>query len=122
VLAIDQLQRLLRAVGKRDLHDERIFDSDRQLRVVFRTPNWNDFVQLTFSEIRQFGAASMQVVRRLHAMIDNVLQSLPERRWPAIREQSELLNRAAQRLFVFPEDLQLARVPDSQGLGGASEP
>jgi uncharacterized membrane protein len=122
VLAIDQLQRLLRVVGRRDLHDERIFDSDRQLRVVFRTPNWNDFVQLTFSEIRQFGAGSLQVVRRMHAMIDNVRQNLPERRWPAVREQSELLNSAAQRLFVFPRDLALARVSDSQGLGGASDP
>ena len=43
VLAIDQLQRLLRTVGNRDLHDERIFDSDGRLRVIFRTPNWDGF-------------------------------------------------------------------------------
>ncbi len=78
VLAIDQLQRLLRTVGNRDLHDERIFDSDGQLRVIFRTPNWTDFVQLAFSEIRQYGTRSLQVVRRLRATIEYLLQTLPE--------------------------------------------
>jgi uncharacterized membrane protein len=120
-LAIDQLQRLLRAVGKRDLRDDRILDDAGRLRVVSRTPNWDDFVQLTFCEIRQCGAGNIQVVRRLRAMIDNVLQNLPEQRWAAVREQSDLLDRAAERAFAFPEDLALARVADSQGLGGAAE-
>src|SRR5271155_1330755 len=48
VLAIDQLQRLLRMVGSRELHDENILDGDGQLRVIFQTPNWEDFVDLTF--------------------------------------------------------------------------
>ena len=77
MLAIDQLQRLLRTVGNRDLHDERIFDSDGQLGVIFRTPNWTDFVQLAFSEIRQYGTRSLQVVRRLRATIEYLLQTLP---------------------------------------------
>src|SRR5262245_38213129 len=75
-IAIDQLQRLLRAGGKRSLHDERVFD-DGQLRVLFRTPDWNDFVSLTFSEIRLYGAGNFQVARRLRAMIERVLQDLP---------------------------------------------
>jgi len=121
VLAIDQLQGLLRVVGRRNLHDERIFGPDGQLRVVFRTPNWNDFVQLTFSEIRQFGAGNFQVSRRLRAMIENVTQNLPAERLPAVREQAQLLDRAGEQLFMLPPDFELSRVPDSQGLGGASE-
>jgi uncharacterized membrane protein len=58
VLAIDQLQRVLRTVGNRDLHDEQILDSDGRLRVIFRTPNWGDFVHLACSEIRQCGTRS----------------------------------------------------------------
>jgi uncharacterized membrane protein len=120
VLAIDQLHRLLRTVGKRALHDERIVDRDGRVRVIFRTPNWEDFVELSFSEIRLYGAENFQVARRLRAMIDNLFQSLPERRHLALRRELGLLDLTLERLYVFPEDLALARVPDSQGLGGSS--
>ena len=119
VLAIDQLHRLLRTVGKRALHDAEIFDGEGQLRVIFRTPDWEDFVHLTFREIRQYGAESFQVTRRLHAMIENLLQSLPERRLPELRQELDLLDRTLARLHVFPEDLAFARIPDSQGVGGS---
>jgi uncharacterized membrane protein len=122
VLAIDQLQRLLRTVGTRDLHDEKISGDDGQLRVIFRTPNWSDFVHLTFSEIRQCGAGNFQIVRRLRAMIDHVMQYLPDSRQVALQRERDLLDRTVQKLYVFPEDLVLARIPDSQGLGGASDP
>jgi uncharacterized membrane protein len=119
VLAIDQLQRLLRTVGRRELHDETIFGNDGRLRLIARTPNWNDFVQLTCSEIRHAGIESIQVARRLRAMIENVMQVVPESRLPALRQELELLDRALARHYEFPEDLALARVADSQGLGGS---
>jgi uncharacterized membrane protein len=120
VLAIDQLQRLLRTAGDRNLHNDRLFDSDGRLRVIFQTPNWEDFVHLAFNEIRQYGGGSTQVVRRPRAMIENLLQSLPEDRLPALRQQQDLLDRTLEKLYAFPEDLALARIADSQGLGGAS--
>ena len=120
VLAIDQLQRLLRAVGRRHLHDEDIRDDKGRLRLVYRTPNWEDFVHLTFSEIRLYGAENFQVARRLRAMIEALFQSLPESRLPALRRELDLLDRALEKLYPFPEDLALARTPDLQGLGGAS--
>ncbi|MEO8316734.1 MAG: DUF2254 domain-containing protein [Bradyrhizobium sp.] len=120
VLAIDQLHRLLRMVGKRKLHDENIRDGDGQLRVIFRTPNWEDFVQLALSEIRLYGAENFQVARRLRAMIENLIENLSEHRLPALRRELDLLDRALEKLHLFPEDLALARVPDSQGLGGSS--
>ena len=120
VLAIDQLQRLLRTAGDRNLHDETLFDSDGRLRVIFQTPNWDDFVHLTFYEIRQYGARSIQVVRRLRPMIESLSQSLPESRLPALRQQQDLLDRTLPDFYAFPEDLALARIADSQGLGGSS--
>lgn len=120
VLAIDQLQRLLRSVGTRDLQDESIFDNFGAPLVILRTPNWNDFVYLAFSEIRRYGAGSFQVARRLRAMIESLLQMLPESRQAAVREQQALLDRAITELYPFPEDLTLALIPDSQGMGGAS--
>ncbi len=120
ILAIDQLHRLLRTVGKRHLHDEAISDGAGRLRLIFHTPNWEDFVQLTFSEIRLYGAENFQIARRLRAMIENLMQSLPEFRRPALRRELDLLDRTLEKLYPFPEDLALARVPDLQGLGGAS--
>ena len=120
VIAIDQLQPLLRAVGNRELHNERILDREGQLRVLLRTPNWTDFVQLTFSEIRHYGAGNLQVARRMLAMIENVLPGLPAARVAAIRQEQDLLDRTLENVYVFREDMALARVPDSQGLGGAA--
>lgn len=120
VLAIDQLHRLLRTVGKRHLHDETIFDEARRLRVIFRTPGWDDFVQLSCSEIRFYGAENFQVARRMRAMCENLVQTLPEQRRPALRRELDLLDRAIEKIHGSPEDVALSRVADSQGLGGAS--
>jgi uncharacterized membrane protein len=120
VIAIDELQSLLRVVAGRQLQAHNIFDDDGRLAVIFRTPNWEDFVDLTFSEIRQYGAGNFQIARRLRAMLENAMQSIPAHRIPALREELELLDRAVERSYAFPEDLARARVPDSQGLGGGS--
>jgi len=120
VLALDQLQRLLRVVGKRHLHSEEIRDEAGRPRVIFRTPNWADFVNLTFSEVRLYGAENPQIARRLRAMIENLMQTLPAYRRPALQAELGLLDRTLARLYPLPEDLALARIPDPQGLGAAS--
>jgi uncharacterized membrane protein len=120
VLAIDQLHRMLRMVGKRHLRIDEIVDQSGQLRVIFRTPNWEDFVHLAFSEIRSCGSNNLQIVRRLRAMIDNLIQTLPAQCHSALQEQLSLLDRDISRNFTYPEELALARIADSQGLGGRS--
>ena len=119
VLAIDQLQRLLRTVGGRHLHDEQIMDGAGRLRVIFPTPNWDDFVQLAFREIRLYGAENFQVARRLRAMVNNLVEILPESRRSALRVELDLLDRTLQKLYTLDEDLAVARIPDTQGLGGS---
>jgi uncharacterized membrane protein len=118
VLAIDQLHRLLRQVGKRQLSDENFLDEAGRLRLIFRTPNWEDFVNLAFSEIRRCGAGNFQVARRLRAMIEKLMRTLPEHRHAALQQQLTLLDREIESQYSLPEDLALARGADSQGLGG----
>jgi uncharacterized membrane protein len=120
VLAIDQLHRLLRTVGTRHLRDEIIRDNAGAIRMIFRTPNWEEFVELACTEIRQYGTSSVQVARRLRAMIENLVQTLPTLRRPALQQELVLLDRALQRLHVDAEDLALARTPDTQGLGSVA--
>jgi uncharacterized membrane protein len=120
VIAIDQLHRLLRKAGNQSLRTDEILDKSGRLLVIFRTPNWEDFVHLAFTEIRHCGAKDIQIARRLRAMIENLIQTLPKHRHPALQSELDLLDRATEKSFVFPEDLALARMADSQGLGGAS--
>ena len=120
VIAIDQLHRLLRKAGKQNLRTDKILDKSGRLRVIFRTPNWEDFVHLAFTEIRQCGVQNMQIARRLRAMIENLIQTLPKHRHAVLYRELALLDRDIKKYFVYPEDLALARVGDSQGLGGAS--
>lgn len=120
VLAIDQLHRMLRTVGKRQLRTDEISDKSGQLRVIFRTPNWEDFVHLAFSEIRSCGSSNLQIVRRLRAMIENLVQTLPALRHPALQQELSLLDREIERNFTYPEDFALAHIADAQGLGGRS--
>jgi len=119
VLAIDQLHRLLRMVGLRHLRDEAITDTTGELRVVLRTPNWIDFVHLTFREIRHCGGNSVQVARRLRAMAENLMQTLPEHRHKELLEELRLLDSDIDSNFALPEDRALARIADAQGLGGS---
>ena len=120
VLAIDQLHRLLRRAGRRNLRADFINDSTGELRVILRTPNWSDFVYLAFTEIRFYGASNIQIARRLRATITNLASTLTEVRVPALQEQLSLLDRMVEKLYILPEDLALARISDTQGLGGSA--
>src|SRR5262249_58747125 len=68
VLALDQIHHLLRDVGLRRLDDERVRDKTGRLRLLYRTPDWEDFVKLAVTEIRPFLGASIHVALRFRAM------------------------------------------------------
>jgi uncharacterized membrane protein len=118
VLAIDQIHHLLRNVGSRSLAQGHETDSRGELRLVYRTPDWEDFVHLAVTEIRQYGRDSIQIMRRLRAMLENLIQTLPERRAPLLRLELSLLQTSAKRMFVDLYDQALAETGDLQGMGG----
>jgi uncharacterized membrane protein len=120
VIAIDQLARLLRNAGSRNLHTDELLGATGELRVICRAPNWEDFVHLALTEIRHCGAQNMQIARRLRAMVENLIETLAKHRHPTLQEQLTLLDREVDRWFVYAEDRALALVGDTQGLGGAS--
>jgi uncharacterized membrane protein len=120
VLAIDQLQRLLRRAGRRDLRTNYVLGHDGTVRLILRTPNWENFVHLTFTEIRFYGASNIQIARRLRASILDLMSALPADRHPALRRELNLLDEIVEKSYVYPEDLALARIADSQGLGAAT--
>jgi uncharacterized membrane protein len=121
VLALDQIHYLLREVGMRRLDTGVVYDGNGNVRLVYRTPDWEDFVQLAVTEIRQFGAASVQINRRMRAMLENIMQSLPARRIPALQQELRHLDLSIGRTFTDPADRARAEVPDSRGLGGGKK-
>jgi uncharacterized membrane protein len=118
VLAIDQIHHLLRMVGDRHLADGRERNRAGRLRLVYRTPDWEDFVHLAVTEIRHYGCASIQVARRLRAMLESLIEGLTDERAALLRVELALLDRSAQRFFAEPEDRALAEISDFQGVGG----
>jgi uncharacterized membrane protein len=118
VLALDQIHHLLRTVGLRRLDDERVRDATGRLRLAYRTPDWEDFVELAVTEIRQFGGTSIQIARRLRAMLENLIETLPEQRAARLRIELEKLPRSTKRFFHEPADVALADIADLQGVGG----
>ena len=121
VLALDQIHHLLRHVGNRRLDNEKVRDAAGVVRLIYRTPDWEDFVTLAVTEIRHYGGSSIQVARRLRAMLENLIQTLPEERAAPLRLELQLLKKSAERFFQDPEDRALADVSDAQGVGGTQE-
>jgi uncharacterized membrane protein len=119
VLALDQIHHLLMDVGTRRLDTGETRDPQGRLRLCYRTPDWIDFVGLAVTEIRHFGATSIQVARRLQAMIEHLLKVLPEARKPVLQQELALLQRSIRRTFPDEEDRADARVGDLQGLGSS---
>ena len=106
--------------GVFDANDSDAFDRNGRRRVVYRPPNWQDYVHVAFMEIRACGAANVQIARRLRAMLENLFIVLPPYRHAALEDERRRLDHALELAFSSAEDLALARIPDSQGLGGSS--
>lgn len=121
VLAIDQIHHLLREVGNRYLAEGRERDRAGRVRLVYRTPNWENFLHLAVTEIRHYGRDSIQVMRRLRAMLENLIETLPARRTPLLRRELELLHQSSKRAFPDMDDQVLADIGDLQGMGGVHE-
>jgi len=120
VLAIDQVHRLLREVAGRRLDTGHVHDDAGELRLVFRTPDWEDFVGLAVTEIRHFGRDSIQIARRLRAMLESLADAVPPHRAVALRAELAILARGVDSDFRDPEDRVRASSGDSLGVGGSA--
>ena len=110
---------MLRSLGHRDLDTGQVRDEAGRLRLVFRTPDWEDLVGLAVTEIRHYGRDSIQITRRLRALLESLIRVVPEERAVRLREELDLLHRTVGRNFPDAEDRTRADRPDSLGMGGA---
>jgi uncharacterized membrane protein len=117
VQALDQIQDLLLRLGRRYLEIGKFRDGEGKLRVVLPFPAWDDLLRLAFDEIRTYGASSVQVMRRMNALVSDLIAVLPEERRPALRHWDVRLKVTIAGSFANIEDRQEASQEDRQGLG-----
>src|SRR3954452_4358672 len=119
VQAIDRLHDCLRHLATRPFADGTYRDEAGVVRLTVRVMQWEDYVHLAFDEIRQAGASSPQIARRLRAAIDDLLHTAPADRREVLREQSRMLDRAiADR--VPESERALYQSADRLGIGVAA--
>ena len=122
VQALDQIEDLLLRLGRSDLRVGHVRDGSGSLRLVVPVPSWDDFLVLAFDEIRYCGANSIQVMRRMRALLQEMQVHVPAERRPALLGYLERVDKGIARTFDDLDDRRDALEPDRQGLGLSREP
>jgi uncharacterized membrane protein len=111
----------LRMIGTVDVSEARFTgDAAGRRGVVLPVRSWEDYLALATTEIREYGASSIQVMRRMRSMLEEVLEEVPESRRAAVRDELARLDATVARSFRDSVDLDRARTADPQGMGGAA--
>lgn len=103
--------------GLRHIGNEKICDKTGELRLLFRTPNWEDFVHLACNWNRHYGSGSIQITRRMRSMLDNLIQ--PCQFIVILNYAITEVPRPCDRRTLHAPRGPLARIADPQGLGGS---
>ncbi len=115
--ALDQIGDLLVRLGHRRIEIGNYHDNQGTLRLIVPFPTWEDFLRLAFDEIRHYGADSVQVMRRMSALVSDLMSVLPEHRRPALANWQRRLQGTIVRSFADADEQSEASVGDRQGLG-----
>jgi uncharacterized membrane protein len=117
VQTLDQLESLLLHLCDHDLEVGSWRDSTDKVRLVHEVTSWEDYVDLSLTEIQQYGAGSVQVDRRIAALLALVSSRVPAHRRPALDRwatRHQLALDDSSEVAVFRDDAVRA---DPQGLG-----
>jgi uncharacterized membrane protein len=120
VQVLDHMTELLRLVGTTPLDGRtRVMRDDAgAIRIVGHGRQWEDYLALAVTEIREYGAGAIQVTRRLRAMLVELHETvLPEHR-KVIEAELERLAVTVELRFGDSVDFDCAGTPDRQGIGG----
>jgi uncharacterized membrane protein len=118
VQVLNHLGDTLRLVGSTALPVPPAASAAGTSGVLVPVRRWEEFLLLGVTEIRRYGAASIQVMRRLRAVLEELRESvLPERR-AAVDAELARLDATVARHFDGTVDLDLATAADPQGIGG----
>jgi uncharacterized membrane protein len=117
---IDHLEDTLVAIGRTPGLDgpRELRGADGELRVVLPTHTWDDFLALGVTEIRHYGASSIQVVRRLRAALETLRGAVLPEYVPAVDAELVRLDATVAGTWGDTGDLDRSGRADRQGIGG----
>jgi uncharacterized membrane protein len=117
VAALDQIEALLRAFGGADLEHGIARDETGAVRAICMHPSWEDLLALGLCEIAQYGEQSVQVQRRLGALLADLAESVPAPRRAAVEHWRSSRQQQLAHVQLSPDARVLAGCRDRQGLG-----
>ena len=119
VQVLNHLETLLQTLSSAPLPGTfALDDATGRHRVLIPGRRWEDYLELGMTEIRQYGAGSPQVCRRLAALLDELAATVPAERQAAVARQQDLLADTVDESFTEPAARARAKQPDRQGIGG----
>jgi uncharacterized membrane protein len=119
VQALDHLEDVLRLLGSQRLHARLAFrDRSGTPRLLMTGRTWDDYLTLGVTEIREYGASTIQVMRRLRAILDGLKVSVRPEHQSAVLAEITRLDDTVAAGFTDSTDKDLAEVGDRQGIGG----
>ncbi len=115
VQVLDALEDILRRLIVRRFPSEVRAGSDGRPRVYAPAPEWSQLLGLSLDEIRISGSGSLQVARRMRALLDGLDEIAPRSRKDAVRVQLERLQESIAAGFDHERDRAQAAAPSRQG-------
>lgn len=121
VQALDTIESLLHHIGHRQLGVSVLPGQAAGAGVIVPAADWDELLDLSLHEIRDYGVGSVQVTRRMSALLAGLEALADPIRRGGVRRHMELLARAVEREVTDPAMREAALAPDRVGLGGSSE-
>jgi uncharacterized membrane protein len=118
VQVLDYLEETLRVVGAAGRPAGGASPETLASGIVMPVRTWTDFLALGITEIREYGATSIQVARRLRALLVELGELVLPENVPAVNEELRRLDATVIAVQANGIDLDLALSHDAQGIGG----
>ena len=119
VQVLDHIEAFVDVLSRTELHSRYVLcGRDGTARVVVPGRGWAEYLELAVTEIRDYGATSTQVCRRLRALLDSLVATVPPDRRAAVRDELCRLDAAVEAAFPDPVARSRATGSDRQGIGG----
>ncbi len=116
---LDHIGEVLGLIGRTDLEERtKPASADTPAAVVMVARRWEDFVTLGLTEIREFGGTSVQIMRRLRALLEELLETVRIEHRAALEEELRRLDATVADAWRDSVDLDRASGGDDQGIGG----
>ena len=118
VQVLNYIEASLCVIGTTDLAERSWRPGAATAGTVIPYRRWEDFLGLGVTEIREYGRDSIQVMRRMRAMLERLSDEvLPERR-AEVHAEIKRLDATVAQSFKGSIDQDRASVADRQGIGG----